>query len=133
MKAQHLVLASALVIGCSSSSSPAPAANDDGGSGSDLTDSGASGDTWENYAAGFFTTYCTSCHDPQDPTGRDFNVQAIVLQNKADMRCGVAVTQDPSWSCPASITAKQFPIGTGPKPTDAERNRLVAWIAAGEP
>ncbi len=90
-------------------------------------------DTWQDYAAGFFKTYCTTCHDAQDPTGRDFDLQATVETNKLDIRCGVAVSQDPSWKCSASIAAKQFPIGTGPKPSDAERTRLVAWVTAGAP
>jgi hypothetical protein len=91
------------------------------------------GDTWTNYAQGFFATYCVSCHNSSDATGRDFTQQAIVVANKATIRCGVAVTQDTSWTCGASPTAKQFPIGTGPKPTDAERDRIVAWITAGAP
>lgn len=130
-----LLLASVLsMVACSSSSAPSGSSTDaDSGSGTSGGDSGASGDTWANYAAGFFTTYCTSCHNSNDSTGRDFTVQAIVLQNKVAMRCGVAVTQDPSWNCAASPVAKQFPIGTGPKPTDAERDRIVAWISAGEP
>ena len=90
-------------------------------------------DTWTSYAAGFFTTYCTSCHNAQDSTGRDFRVQATVAMDSMVMRCGVAAVQDPSWGCAASPVAKQFPIGTGPKPTDAERARIVAWITAGEP
>ena len=28
---------------------------------------------------------------------------------------------------------EKVPIGTGPKPTNAERDQLVAWIAAGLP
>jgi len=40
----------------------------------------------------------------------------------------VAVTQDPNWACPASPVAKQFPIGSGPKPTDAERTRIRAVL-----
>jgi hypothetical protein len=119
---------------CSSSSAPSGSSTvADSGSVSSTGDSGASGDTWENYAAGFFTAYCTSCHNSSDPTGRDFTVQATVLQNEVAMRCGVAVTQDPSWKCAASPVAEQFPIGNGPKPTDAERDRIVAWITAGEP
>ena len=51
----------------------------------------------------------------------------------AAMRCGVAAVQDPSWNCGTSPSPRQFPIGNGPKPTDAERARLVAWITAGEP
>jgi hypothetical protein len=90
-------------------------------------------DTWQNYAATFFKTYCVACHNAQDPTGRDFDLQSSVENSKLGIRCGVAVSQDPSWKCSSSIAAKQFPIGTGPKPSDAERTRLVAWVTAGAP
>jgi hypothetical protein len=106
------------------------AGGDDDGAVSDGT---PTADTWENYAKNFFTTYCTSCHNPQDPTGRDYNLQADVAKDKAAMRCGVASSQDPTWVCGPSPVAKQFPIGNGPKPSDAERARIVAWIVAGEP
>ena len=131
----HLVSAFALLVAaCSSSSTPVEQSSGvDSGAPVDNGDSAAAGDTWANYAAGFFTAYCTSCHNAQDPTGRDYTAQADVAKDKAAMRCGVAATQDPSWSCAASPTARQFPIGTGPKPTDAERDRIVAWITAGEP
>jgi hypothetical protein len=60
-----------------------------------------------------------------------------VTANKDTIRCGVSVQQDPSWNCAASLPAKQFPISdssmTNPKPTDAERDRAVAWIDAGCP
>ena len=98
-----------------------------------MTDGAPVADTWTNYAANFFVTYCDSCHDAQDPTGRDFSVQTTVAANMAVMRCGVAAVQDPSWNCGTSASPRQFPIGNGPKPTDAERARLVAWITAGEP
>ena len=94
---------------------------------------GAAADTWANYGAGFFSTYCVSCHDAKDSTGRDFTMQSKVETEKLTIRCGVAVTQDPTWKCAASPAAKQFPIGSGPKPSDAERTRLVAWITAGAP
>jgi hypothetical protein len=106
------------------------AGGDDAGG---VTDGTSTSDTWENYAKTFFTTYCTSCHNPQDPTGRDYNIQADVLNDKAAMRCGVASSQDPTWNCGPSPVAKQFPIGNGPKPSAAERARIVAWIEAGEP
>jgi hypothetical protein len=35
--------------------------------------------------------------------------------------------------CGATPAPKQFPIGTGPKPTDDERSAIVAWIDAGLP
>src|SRR5258708_5144799 len=113
-------LALVALAGCSSS---APATKD----------APAASDTWNNYAAGFFVTYGNSCHNGRDTTGRDFSVQATVAANHTAMRCGVAAVQDPSWSCAASPVAKQFPVGPGPKPTDAERDRIVAWITAGEP
>ena len=133
---------------CSSSSTPGSNASDasstgdtssagDDASTGDAGGEAAAPDTWANWGQGFFTKYCVECHGVSDPTGLDFGVQATVVANKNDIRCGVGVQQDPSWSCPANIAAKQFPIsdtaGTNPKPRDAERNRVVAWIAAGAP
>jgi hypothetical protein len=117
---RKLLLSCVVMAGCSSSPSPTP-------------DAPAAADTWTSYAAGFFVTYCNSCHNSQDTTGRDFSLQAKVAADATAMRCGVAAVQDPSWNCAASPVAKQFPIGSGPKPTDAERARIVAWITAGEP
>jgi hypothetical protein len=112
----------------------APAPIDSGGANeSGSSDGNVAADTWANYAAGFFVTYCVSCHNAKDTTGRDYSIQANVAKDKTAMRCGVAATQDPTWNCAASPVAKQFPIGNGPKPSDAERARIVAWITAGEP
>ncbi len=123
-----------LALACSSTSTPV--GTTDAGStdaGGATTDSAASSDTWTSYASGFFATYCNSCHSAKDSTGRDYSVQANVAKDMAPMRCGVAAVQDPAWGCAASPVAKQFPIGSGPKPSDAERARIVAWISAGEP
>jgi hypothetical protein len=94
-------------------------------------------DTWSSYGQGFFQTYCVECHAASDTTGRDFTQYAVVKTNAPTIRCGVCVTQDPTWACPATPVAKQFPIDdstrANPKPTDAERNRIVAWISAGAP
>jgi hypothetical protein len=124
---------------CSSSSTPGSNAADASGA-ADTASAGDDGgvlDTWQDWGQGFFTKYCVECHGVNDPTGLDFGIQATVVANMNDIRCGVGVQQDPSWSCPANIAAKQFPIsdtaGTNPKPSDAERNRVVAWIAAGAP
>ena len=134
---------------CSSSSTPgsnasdAASTGDTSSAGDDASTGDASGgeaaapDTWANWGQGFFTKYCVECHSVNDPVGLDFGVQATVVANMNDIRCGVGIQQDPSWSCPSTIKAKQFPIsdtaGTNPKPTDAERDRLVAWIGAGCP
>jgi hypothetical protein len=119
------------VSACSSSTPPATTNGTPGDSGG--PDGIASADTWVGYAAGFFHTYCTSCHSAQDSTGRDYTIEANVAKEKDVMRCGVTATQDPAWNCGASPVARQFPIGSGPKPSDAERARIVAWIDAGEP
>lgn len=96
---------------------------------------GADTDTWVSWGAGFFTKYCVECHDAADPKGLNFGDQAAVVANRDAIRCGVCVSQDPAWGCPAVPPAKQFPIsdpsGSNPKPTDAERDRVVDWIAAG--
>lgn len=119
----YVVVCTMAIFGCASN----PAATTDAHS----TDAAA--DTWTSYAAGFFVTYCNACHNAQDPAARDYSIQADVAKDKAIMRCGVAATQDASSNCASSPVAKQFPIGSGPKPTDAERARIVAWITAGEP
>jgi hypothetical protein len=68
---------------------------------------------------------------------RDYSTLTDVARDRTLIRCGVCVQQDPSWACPAFPPAKQFPIsnatGTNPKPADAERNRVVAWLSAGAP
>jgi hypothetical protein len=162
MKALSLALAHALalasVVGACSSSSLPPAgaqgpdassssgggSSGGGSSGGSLDSGGAGGDaeagaadTWASFAQGFFTQYCVECHGVSDPQGLYFGVHANVVANASLIRCGVCVMQDPSWSCPATLPAKQFPIsdnaGTNPKPSDAERNRIVAWIDAGSP
>jgi hypothetical protein len=133
----RLLLIVLLPLACSSSAGPPSSARaptvDSGAPGPSPSDAGATGDTWKSYAQAFFATYCTSCHDASDTTGRDYTVQSKVLKDAASMRCGVAVSQDPSWQCASFPPPKQFPIGSGPKPTDAERDRIVRWITAGEP
>jgi len=150
MKSYLLLGALIAAAACSSSSSPGSnaadasnaadtsSAGDDAGAGDAASgDDGSAPDTWANWAQGFFTKYCVECHGVGNTAGLDFGMQSIVVTNKDTIRCGVCVQQDPSWSCPASPVAKQFPIsdpaGTNPKPSDAERNRVVAWIGAGCP
>ena len=132
----------AALLACSSSSPPVDAGQDapvtDSPAAMDVA-SEASSDTWASYANGFFQTYCDGCHmagsslEPSMPSSLYFTSQANVEANKAVIRCGVCVTQDSSWGCAASPVAKQFPIGSGPFPSDSERDRIVAWITAGAP
>jgi hypothetical protein len=123
---------------CSSSSSPGSSPSDASSSADvELGDGGPDLDTWDNWAQGFFTKYCVECHGVSNPDGLDFGVQATVVASKSTIRCGVCVAQDPSWGCPATPPAKQFPISddadANPKPTDEERDRVVLWIEAGCP
>jgi hypothetical protein len=131
------VFAALALAACSSTDLPGEGAGT-GGTGSHQPGTGgvtseAGGDTWANFAEGFFATYCVSCHDgTQSGIVGDFRKSADVTQHKDDIRCGVATTvvqgcEQSKWP------PKQFPVGTGPKPTDHERTRLVAWIEAGVP
>jgi hypothetical protein len=101
------------------------AASGTGGSGST--------DTWTSYAQGFFAMYCVECHGASDPDGRDFTKLSVVQAQKAEIRCGVAPVV--LSGCSGFPPPKQFPIsnaaGTNPKPTDAERDRIILWIDAG--
>jgi hypothetical protein len=94
-------------------------------------------DTWDNFAKGFFTTYCGACHndDRQGVAARDYHMLAVVIREKAEIACGLSKSQA-DWSqrgCSGFPPARQFPVGTGAKPTDPERDRLVRWIDAGTP
>ena len=135
---RRFLLASLFLWACSSNSTPPEdaAAADSFDDASTDADAGTN-DTWTLYAQGFFAQYCVECHTAADPAGLDFTQYAVVFKNRSTIRCGVCVTQDPSWSCAAFPPAKQFPIDdqtkTNPKPTDAERERIVAWIGAGAP
>ena len=136
----HAIVGSLLLV----ASAVAACASSSGGSGGVVADSGAASaldgpdkDTWNSWAAGFFATYCIQCHSASDPKGLTFGVHSVVTANKDVIRCGVSVQQDPAWGCASFPPAKQFPIsdsaGTNPKPSDADRDRAVAWIEAGCP
>ena len=113
-------------------------------------DGGGSGDTWDNYAKGFFKTYCVECHNPTVPSPtsfpkQDFNIYADVKGLDSTVRCGVTPKGKVLPGCPATgfPPPGQFPIsngmgpdpsvGTNPRPSDADRLRIVAWINAGAP
>jgi hypothetical protein len=107
----------------------APAADD---SAADVSaEAGGGTDTWANYAQAFFATYCVSCHGPTTTdTRRDYSQLAQVQRDATLIRCGV--TPVAMADCASTGNSpRQFPIGTGPHPMDAERTRLVNWILAG--
>jgi hypothetical protein len=86
-------------------------------------------DSWSSYAMGFFATYCVGCHDGGT---RDYRTIDEVIRDQDGIACGVSPTALDR--CDASSPSPgQFPVGAGPFPSDAERERLVAWIEAGLP
>ena len=75
---------------------------------------------------------CVSCHNPGGSASlQDFNQLSVVQANAAVIRCGVAPVGMLPAGCSGNPSAGQFPIGNGPKPTDAERAAIVAWIDSG--
>jgi hypothetical protein len=135
----HAVLACLMVLAlaaaCSSGSKSEGSTTADAG---DIFPSDAPDpDTWDNWAAGFFATYCVECHAANNPDGLDFGQKSIVVKEATTIRCGVCVEQEASWSCPSNLPAEQFPISdsthSNPKPSNAERTRAVEWIDVGCP
>jgi cytochrome c5 len=122
------LLAPLALVACSSTSEPGTgAATSTGGAGGSSADA-AGQDTWTNFGEAFFAKYCVSCHDGSI-TG-DFRSYADVVTHQTDIRCGIATTSL-SGCQNAKYPPRQFPIGSGPKPSDDERARVVAWIDAG--
>lgn len=93
-----------------------------------MEDAGPPPDTWETFAADWFATYCNECHDG---ASRDYTTLTHVRRDMDRIRCGVSPTT--ADGCGGSPAAGQFPVGPGPYPDDASRERLVAWLEAGLP
>ena len=85
-------------------------------------------DRWSTFAADFFEVYCHECHGPGDSL-RDYSLLTTVTSERDKIRCGVS----PSSLSGCTISARQFPVGSGPKPTDEDRMRLVEWLDSGAP
>jgi hypothetical protein len=135
--------------------SDAPATSDTMASGDVVVPpfDGPDPDTWNNFAKGFFATYCVECHnatipDPTDDPNQNFNIYSDVVGLKTTIRCGVSpgiasmtgvTTNDYQPGCPKTgfPPPGQFPIYnaamSNPKPSSAERLRLIAWIDHGAP
>src|SRR5437899_1290000 len=115
-----VVLVSFFSIGCGSTAMPDP-----------NVDAALPPPTWNNFAQGFFTTYCTGCHNASD-TLHDFTQFSQIQRDSMLIACGVNPGPTPLTTCTSSSPQpKMFPIGSGPYPSDDARNRLVQWIEAG--
>src|SRR5262245_19703130 len=73
----------------SSSSAAASSGGAGGATSSTAAGGGTTGDTWNNYAKGFFATFCTECHGAGDQL-RDYTLLEQVVAEKDKIRCGVS-------------------------------------------
>jgi hypothetical protein len=108
-----------------------------GGIGGAAGGAGVGGDTWATYAQSFMETYCVSCHndDDQGDSARDYHSLEVVKMEASEIACGLAKSEQ-VWTtrgCSGFPPARQFPVGDGPKPSDTDRDRLLAWIDAATP
>jgi hypothetical protein len=105
--------------------------------------------TWDSWVSGFSSFYCVSCHNPGAPCGGsgchspdDPTLYALLFDMREEsswterigtIKCGIAVTQDPAWTCP--VAPETFPKTApgDPLPTDLARGIVVDWIDAGCP
>lgn len=85
-------------------------------------------DTYETFGMAFMTAYCTECHGAGSAT-RDYTTIDDIRRDMVGIRCGV--TAEPLEDCSGFPPPRQFPVGSGPMPSDEERGRLVAWVEAG--
>jgi hypothetical protein len=144
-----LVLGTALAVLTSAACSPHASLAVDTDSGDAepvlLTDPDGGAVDWNGWAGEFVRDYCVQCHNPAAPCSGsqchptagplpDFRLHETLVSLAPEIRCGVAVQQDPAWNCGA-ITAKQFPVDMGgnPLPTDEQRELIVDWVDAGCP
>ena len=91
---------------------------------------GAPAPTYAGFAQPFFVKYCISCH-PSASSTRDFTQYSVLQQNAHNIACGVSPTA--LSGCSGNPAPSQFPIGSGPFPTDDERRQLVVWVQDGLP
>ena len=87
-------------------------------------------DTYANFAMEFMGAYCTECHGAGSAT-RDYTTIDDIRRDMVNVRCGVSA--EPLDDCTGFPPPRQFPVGSGPMPSDEERGRLVAWVEAGLP
>lgn len=102
-----------LLLSCSDSSS-------DGAESDNNTDATTnSGLTYENFASGFFSSYCIRCHSQTPQNGAPFSLATYndVFPRLSRIRVKVYV----EGSMPPST----------PKPTADERSKLNTWIQEG--
>jgi uncharacterized membrane protein len=85
------------------------------------------GDTYAEFARGFFDAYCIVCHATTKtgadrggaPVGYDWDVEATIRAHLPEIRSAVGVTN--------------YMPAAAPLPTCDERRRLVRWIDLGAP
>ncbi len=108
---------------------------------------GAGGDTYAGFAAPFFETYCSRCHESardtncfitSDPTCRngapsnhDWDQPSDIRRHLAHIREVMAVGPEVPLTMPPDLPVT--PDAARPAPSCEERYRLVRWIDADAP
>jgi uncharacterized membrane protein len=85
--------------------------------------------TYDNFGQTFFETYCLKCHDSAKPPGmRGGAPTAINFNTLAEIRMFTSQIDEQAAIGPKA-TNRFMPGGSGPLPTDDERQRLGEFIA----
>ncbi|MES2705270.1 MAG: DUF1592 domain-containing protein [Verrucomicrobiota bacterium] len=80
---------------------------------------------WKEEIFPLLQEYCTDCHDKDSQKG---GVDLASLQHLPDARAALRLW----WRAKDQMDAKQMPPPKKTQPTDAERDRLIAWIGDNE-
>jgi uncharacterized membrane protein len=110
------------------------AGNATGTTAQDCTAAGWTNITYANFAAAFFTSYCTTCHSSA-VTGAARN--GAPADHNFDTLAGARLFADHidrmAGANPTLTVKNTFMPPLPPTPSDHERQQLACWIAAGTP
>ncbi|MCP4250258.1 MAG: cytochrome c [bacterium] len=115
------------VVGCATGGGGSAGGGGEEGAGGDDGGAACTDLTYENFAAGFFDSFCTRCHSSAlsgadrngAPAGLDWDQLDVVRENldRIRVRATELNTMPPS----------------EPRPEDDERTALAEWIGCGAP
>ena len=106
-----------IVMGCPSLTAPVAAAGE-----------ASRGDTYAEFMQGFFTTWCVRCHSTRrlTPTDRSGAPDGYNWDDESSVRMHISQIR-------AAVGVDNYMPLTDPKPSCAERRRVVRWIDLGAP
>ena len=131
MMSLRFALAPLFALSVLSCGSPAPLAPPAGGGPSGATCPADSTLTYKNFAADFFATYCTRCHDSSlsgtarngAPPDRNYDTLSGLVET------GPTLIDHAAAASPTHTNTFMPP--SDPRPTQAEREQLGEWLACG--